>query len=65
MQYTIELLSMTHAKKAQTLLSSKGYTCSVKKVTNKNGCSFYLYTKDDINKMEKILLENGIVFKRV
>jgi uncharacterized protein YcgL (UPF0745 family) len=56
---------MTHAKKAQTLLSSKGYTCSVKKVTNKNGCSFYLYTKDDINKMEKILLENGIVFKRV
>jgi hypothetical protein len=67
MKHLITMTSITYAVKAQNLLLSKGYKCSIVS-TPKNlgsGCGYSISVYDNPETIATILRKNGIKYKEV
>lgn len=57
----IILPSETYTRKAQRILTAKGYTCEVIRITNPgDGCTFGLKTADRQAEIQSLLYQTGI-----
>jgi hypothetical protein len=59
----IAMPSVTYAMKAQKLLTSKGYTCDIQRISGSltKSCTYTIYVNEDADIVKKILLDNHIL----